>query len=99
MGRILDLEARKRKLRETREKSIGNEALLNQAMENLKRNGIKVYLAKTKEAAVSFIVDEIKDEKLIIKSKSNVTREIDLVKALESIGIQVIETDIGDRII
>jgi L-lactate dehydrogenase complex protein LldG len=36
---------------------------------------------------------------MVVKAKSNATREIDLVAELESAGMEVIETDIGDRII
>ena len=99
MGKLRDVEARKRRLRQTREKGVGNEELLNQAIQNLSQNGIKVFVAKTKEEALAFIINEVKGAKLIVKSKSNVTKEIELVKALELKGIQVIETDIGDRII
>ncbi|HEX76448.1 MAG TPA: lactate utilization protein [Dehalococcoidia bacterium] len=99
ISRIPDLEERKRRLRETRERSIGNEMLLNQAVDNLGRNGIRVYKANSREEAVSLVIDEIGNEKLVVKSKSNLTKEIGLTEALESSGVEVIETDIGDRII
>ncbi len=99
MGKMFDIEERKGRLRRTREKCVGDEKLLNQAIYNLTQNGMKVFLATTKEEALSFIFQEVKGEKLIVKSKSNATKEIDLVKALELEGIQVVETDIGDRII
>lgn len=35
----------------------------------------------------------------MVKSKSNITKEINLVKELEADGIEVVETDIGDRLI
>jgi len=35
----------------------------------------------------------------VVKSKSNVTKELELTKTLESKGIKVVETDIGDRIL
>jgi len=75
------------------------DGFLNQALQSLSQNGVKVFLAKTGEEAISFIISETKGEKLVVKSKSNVTKEIKLVEALEAEGIQVIETDIGDRII
>ena len=99
LGRIPDLEDRKRRLRETRERSIGNETLLRQAVDNLRQNGIRVYKTDSREEAVSLVIDEIADGKLAIKSKSNLTKEIRLTEALEAVGIKVIETDIGDRII
>lgn len=99
LSRIPDLEDRKRRLRETRERSIGNETLLKQAVDNLRQNGISVYKTDSKEEAVSLVIDKIADGKLAVKSKSNLTKEIRLTEALEAVGIKVIETDIGDRII
>jgi L-lactate dehydrogenase complex protein LldG len=45
------------------------------------------------------LLEEIGKERLVVKSKSNLSREIGLTPFLESHGIEVIETDIGDRII
>lgn len=99
ISRIPDLEDRKARLKETRRKAIGNEILLNQAIDNLKQNGIKVSMATTKDMAISLVIDEISDAKLVVKSKSNLTKEIALTEALEAVDIETIETDIGDRII
>jgi L-lactate dehydrogenase complex protein LldG len=99
MHRIPNLEERKERLRQAREDSVGNEALLNRAVENLSQNGIKVYRADSKEEAIALVVREVNDSKLVVKSKSNLTKEIGLTEALEASGIEVIETDIGDRII
>lgn len=97
--RIPDLEGRKKRLRQTRENCVGNEVLLNQAIENLRQNGIRVCRVDSKEEAVALVIHEIVDSKLVVKSKSNLTKEIRLTEALETAGIEVIETDIGDRII
>jgi len=45
------------------------------------------------------VITELGSDKLVVKSKSNLTKEIELAKALKEKGIQVVETDIGDRII
>ncbi|MGA7677383.1 MAG: LUD domain-containing protein [Dehalococcoidia bacterium] len=97
--RIPDLEVRKKRLRQTRGESVGNEILLKQAIENLRQNGIKVYVADSREEAISLVISEIGDSRLVVKSKSNLAKEIGLTEALEAVGINVIETDIGDRII
>ena len=99
LSRISDLEYRKRRLRETRENSIGNETLLNAAVDNLSQNGISVLRANSKEEAVSLVINAIASDGLVVKSKSNLTKEVGLTEALEAVGIDVIETDIGDRII
>ena len=97
--RIPDLEGRKRRLRQARKRATGSEALLKQAVENLRQNGIKVHIADSREEAISLVVREIGDNRLVVKSKSNLTKEIALTVALEEISIEIIETDIGDRII
>ncbi len=94
-----DLEDRKEKLKEARKLCVGNEELLEEALEKLRNNGIKVYLAKEKHDAIQAILNEVGEEKLVVKSKSNVTKEIELTKTLEEKGITVVETDIGDRIL
>lgn len=99
INRISKLEERKNRLRKVKEHCIGNQTLIDLAIKNLRSNGIKVHIAKTKEDALSIILDEIGNEKLIVKSKSNVSKEIGLNKFLESNNIVSIETDIGDRII
>ena len=90
---------RKTRLKAAREFCVGNEELLARAIEKLKKNGIKVHLVKEKNEAIAVILGEIGQEKLIVKSKSNVTKEIELTKALEKKGLTVVETDIGDRIL
>jgi len=99
ISRIPNLEERKRRLRETREKSVGNETLLDRAISNLRQSGIKVSTASSKEEAVSLVINEVAEERLVVKSKSNLTKEIGLTEALAEAGIEVMETDIGDRII
>ena len=94
-----DFEKKKKRLKEARELCVGNEELLEKAVKKLEGNGFKVIRAKNKHDAIKAVLDEIGNEKLIVKSKSNVTKEIDLTHALEKHGIEVIETDIGDRIL
>lgn len=97
--RIPDLEDRKSRLRMVREYSIGNKELMEVAIDNLKANGIEVSLAQTRDEAISFVLEQIGDDKVIVKAKSNVTKEIELAKELEHRGLDTIETDIGDRVI
>ncbi len=83
----------------SRDLCVGNEGLLEKAIVNLRKNGIKVYLAREKQEALEIILEEIGKEKTIVKSKSNVTKELELTKFLEKNGLTVVETDIGDRIL
>jgi L-lactate utilization protein LutB len=97
--RIPDLEQRKERLRNAKEASVGNEQLFMQALSTLRENGFRVIIAKTAEAAVKQIEHELKGYDLVVKSKSNVTKEIHLATHMESKNVKVVETDLGDRII
>src|SRR3972149_3659597 len=94
-----DFSEKIKRLKVVRELSVGNEGLLSKATKKVEENGIKVFFAKDSDDAVNMILKEIGNEKIVVKSKSNVTKEIKLTEALESLGIEVIETDIGDRIL
>ncbi len=96
--KIPDLEDRLKRLRSIREKSVGNKDLMKESIENLIQNGFDVRFAKSARDAVDIVLNEINDS-IVVKSKSNVSREIKLVEELEKRGIKVIETDIGDRLI
>jgi len=95
----LNLQDRIKRLCTVRELSVGNEELLQKTIKRVEENGIGVFSAKSSNEAINIILKELGDEKLIVKSKSNVTKEIHLTEELESRGIKVIETDIGDRIL
>ncbi len=97
--RVRDLEARKERLRKIKESSVGNEELLANALAVLKENGFRVVLLKTADAARRQILHELEGHRLVVKSKSNVTKELHLSEFLEGEGIEVVETDLGDRII
>ncbi len=90
---------RTKRLISSRDLCVGNERLLEHAIVNLRKNGIKVYLAREKQEALEIILKEIGKEETIVKSKSNVTKELELTKFLEKNGLTVVETDIGDRIL
>jgi len=94
-----DLAKKKERLKAARELCVGNKELLEKAVRKLEDNGIKVYRAANKDEAIKIVLKEIGDETLVVKSKSNVTKEIELTHELEKHGIEVIETDIGDRIL
>jgi len=73
--------------------------LVDQAVKNLKARFWQVYLAKTREEALTYILKQVEGEKLVVKSKTTTGKEIGLVERLEAHGVEVVETDIGDRII
>ncbi|HUX99196.1 MAG TPA: LUD domain-containing protein [Candidatus Deferrimicrobium sp.] len=73
--------------------------LVDQTIKNLSDKFWKVYLAKTREDAINYILKEVEGEKMIVKSKTNTGKEIELSEKIEAKGIEIVETDIGDRII
>jgi len=74
------------------------DALANVAVARLEANGCQVYRAANPQDAVAYIAG-IVQQGLLVKSKSNAAKEIDLVNALLSQGTRVVETDLGDRIV
>jgi len=98
-SKLPDLDERKERLRTLKERCVGDRELLVQAISSLEANGVRVVIAKTAEAALDVIEHEVKGHRLVVKSKSNVTKEIHLAQHLASKGVEVVETDLGDRIV
>ncbi len=67
---------------------------------NFTKRGGKVIWAETAEQAIDEIIKICKEKncKTLVKSKSMVTEEIHLNKALEKEGIESVETDLGEYI-
>ncbi|ACJ34367.1 LutB/LldF family L-lactate oxidation iron-sulfur protein [Anoxybacillus flavithermus] len=74
---------------------------LMQLSENVKKRGGHVFFAQTAEEANDYICRVVasKQAKKIVKSKSMVTEEIHMNAALEKLGCEVIETDLGEYIL
>lgn len=74
---------------------------LNLFADNARANGVHVHFAPTAAEAVqiSLAIAERKGAKSVVKSKSMVTEELHLNHALESIGVEAVETDLGEYII
>ena len=102
---IKDSPSTKRRIervREIKKYSIeNNEELFNQLKVSFKRNDIELKLAKTSEDALTIIDELLKeyDATTLAKAKSNTLGEINLKQHLKDKGIDVVETDLGDRIL
>ncbi|MBN2167690.1 MAG: LUD domain-containing protein [Actinobacteria bacterium] len=96
---VPDLDERKSLLREVRKSSLGNRDLHVEATQRLQENGFRLMFAQDADEAVSLVVDELEGRRLLVKSKTNISKEIKLAGKLKEIGIEMVETDIGDRII
>jgi L-lactate dehydrogenase complex protein LldG len=102
---IKDSQSTKRlesRVREIKKYSIeNNDELLSQAIESFRRNDIDVRMAETADDALK-IIDALLDEYdagVAAKAKSNTLGEINLKSHLADRDIDVVETDLGDRIL
>jgi L-lactate dehydrogenase complex protein LldF len=68
---------------------------------NFERNGGKVIWAQSADTAVEEIVKVLEKHeiKMVVKSKSMITEEVELNEALEKSGIESVETDLGEYIV
>jgi iron-sulfur cluster protein len=100
--KILDYDELKDKARRIKEESIENlPGLINKVIKVVEARGGKVYFAKSKKNAVDYIKNVCLSHKakLIVKSKSITSEEIELNPALEEAGIEVAETDLAEFIL
>ncbi|MEO7840165.1 MAG: lactate utilization protein B, partial [Anaerolineales bacterium] len=78
---------------------------LDQFIASAENNGIVIHRAKSAADAIKTVLEIMgadgrpHSEKLVAKSKSMVSEEIELNHALEAQGIKVIETDLGEYIV
>ena len=74
---------------------------LDQFTRNCENNGTKVHYAATGAEACALVrrIAREQNSKLCVKAKSMTTEEIDLTSALEELGVQVVETDLGEFIV
>ena len=90
------------RVREIKRYSIeNNEELFKQTLDSFTRNDIDFKFAKTSQDALD-IIDELLleyDCDTLAKAKSNTLGEINLKNHLKDRGIDVVETDLGDRIL
>jgi len=89
----------KEKIKKIKEYSIDNlDDLKAKAIENLERQKIKVFEAKTAKEACEIALKLIPKKQLVVKSKSNTIKEIGLLDHLKKRN-EVVETDTGDFIV
>jgi len=98
----LDYEAHRQRLRASKEEAIERlPELVTQFIQAARRAGAVVYEAKTAEEANAYIAQLAQERgiKLVAKSKSMVSEEVELNHYLQQRGIEVVETDCGEWII
>ncbi len=62
-------------------------------------NNFRVYYAETNKEAQKILMDELGDNKIIYKSKSNEAKDIGIIEALKNNDITIKETDLGDVLV
>ena len=74
---------------------------LIQFEENATKNGITVLWAKDTAQAIEYLQEILKENeaKLLVKSKSMTTEEIEMNHAAEAVGCESVETDLGEFIV
>lgn len=101
-GEVAQWDELRARGREIKKETIENlDKYLLMLEESVKRAGGKVHWARDGEEACGIIVGIARANKveLVVKSKSMATEEIELNSAIESAGIKVVETDLGEYII
>ncbi|MDY7043804.1 LutB/LldF family L-lactate oxidation iron-sulfur protein [Virgibacillus sp. M23] len=74
---------------------------LQQLSDQVAKRGGNVFFAETADEANDYIENVVKKKKAkkVVKSKSMVTEEIGLNHSLEKIGVEVVESDLGEWIL
>jgi len=102
LSTLKDPEEFRRNTRKIKEQAITKiDQLVDEFSLNAAKTGARVFLATDGTSAIKYIAEVAKanNAKLIVKSKSQTTEEIELNHPLEKLGYQVVETDLGERII
>ena len=102
VARLDDYDSLKDRARRIKEESISNlPSLIEMLTKTIESRGGKVFYAKSKNEASSYVKDVCKshDAKLVVKAKSITSEEIELNHILEEENIEVAETDLAEFIL
>ena len=100
--RYSNLDLAKERASYLKEKVVANLAkYIEEFVKNAHKNGIEVVWARNGEEVVSEITKVLKDAdaKLVVKSKSMISEEIKLNDNIEKVGVEPVETDLGEFIV
>jgi len=100
--RFADWEAARQRCHDIKWEAVNHlDKYLLQFEQKVKENGGHVFWAENGEEACRYICDVAArgGVKKVVKSKSMVSEEIHLATALEKIGVEVVETDLGEFIV
>jgi L-lactate dehydrogenase complex protein LldF len=92
----------RRQARAIKEEALSNlDRYLSEFAANVERRGGRVFWARDADEANAYITALARDRgvKLAVKSKSMMTEEVELNRALTDAGVEAIETDLGEYIV
>ena len=95
-------EAFRKEVRETKLRCLAKQdELVDRFAEKVRQRGASVFMAEDGKAAINYIlkIARERDAKIVAKSKSLTSEEIEVNEPLEKAGLEVIETDLGELII
>lgn len=101
-NRYSDLELARDRAAYVKAKAIHNlPDYLLQFEENITKNGAEVIWAEETDEVIKSVQQILKDNQahLLVKSKSMTTEEIDLNEHVEHLGVESLETDLGEYIV
>jgi L-lactate dehydrogenase complex protein LldF len=97
-----DWDDLRERARQIKEHTLANlDHYLEQFASNVERHGGKVFWARDAAEANDYIVELARRRglRLVVKSKSMMTEEIELNRALARVGVEAVETDLGEYIV
>ncbi len=97
----LDMQAIKQSNKAIKTAAVADRTLVDEFAENVRKNGGRVFMAKTGGDAIRYVEGLSKrvGAKLIVKAKSLTSDEIEFTHELEKVGVRSVETDLGELII
>ena len=102
VAKLEDYEGLKDEARAIKEEAIERlPELIDQVTETIEDNGGTVYIAEDEADANEYIAEVCaqKDAERLVKSKSMTSEEIEVNEHLESRGVDVVETDLGEWVL
>lgn len=97
-----DLDALRRLAGQLRQHTLDHlDEYLATAERSLVENGAKVHFAGTRDSARRIVLDILRASgtRIVTKSKSMATEELDLARVLEQDGFEPVETDLGELVV
>ncbi len=97
---VKEWEELREKASQIKDKVIDNlEGYIEEFISNASKNNIDIHFAKDAKEHNEIVYSYLKSAKKVVKSKSMLTEECRLNEYLEEKGIEVIDTDLGERIV